>query len=94
MDARKKQRMRGEVVVKRDELLCGGVCFVHQLQVAGEVSDLERGQTVLARAEEIARTAQLEILLREREAVVRLRHDLEALAVVVALVVGDHGPHT
>ena len=81
--------MRGQVAVLREQLLRGGFCLVHQLKVAGEIRDLERGQTVLARAEKVTRTAQLQILLGDGKAVVGGGHRTQAVQIVVTRVVGD-----
>jgi len=75
------------VIVKEGE---GGVLGVlEEGHIAGEVGDLEGGETMLALAEEIAWAAEPEVLLGDLEAVIGFGHYLESGAGFLAVVIGD-----
>lgn len=58
----------------------------HQPRISREIRELERRQSMLPGAEEIARTALFEIRLRNREAVRRAAQSRKALFCILALV--------
>ena len=58
-----------EAGIVRDQELRFAARFFEKVAVALEVSDQERGQAVLLRAEEVSRATQLEVQFRELEAV-------------------------
>src|SRR6478672_11033302 len=58
-------------------------CLLEQSSVGAQPGEAELGQAGLARAEQLALAAQLEILLRELEAIRRLDERLQPLAGVV-----------
>ena len=75
--------------VEGEQRLRRALRLVKQLHVAGEVRHAQRRQTVLPRAEEVARAAQLQILLRQRKAALRAAHRVEPRFIVLAAVVGN-----
>src|SRR5262245_17276318 len=66
-----------------DERPCLAVRGLHDVAVAHEVAGAQLGQPGLPRPEEISRPAQLEVALRDREAVARRGHRLQPLARVI-----------
>ena len=68
----------GQLIVLRQQLSRGGLRLVQQQHIAVEIGDLQHGQTVLPLAEEIAGTPELQILLRDLEAVVGVRQGLQS----------------
>ena len=86
---RVQRRVSLQPRVEGEQRLRRALCLVKQLHVAGEVRHAQRRQTVLPRAEEVARAAQLQILLRQREAALRAAHRVEPRFIVLAAVVGN-----
>src|SRR5258706_9243277 len=66
-----------------DEPPCLTVRGLHDVPVANQIACSQRRQTRLARAEEISRTAELEVAFRDRKSIARPRHRLEPLASVI-----------
>ena len=56
---------------------------LHQLMIAQEIADTERGRAGLSGAEDITRTPQLQVLLGDHESVGGLSHHLQPLARLV-----------
>ena len=63
--------------------------FFQHDHVAAEIGNFQCGQTMLPLAEEITRSAQLEILLGDFEAVRGFRHNREPLAGIFIFIVGN-----
>ena len=64
------QQIAGETALG-DESPCLAVRLLHDVAIADEVAGAQLRQTRLARPEEIARAAQLEVFLGNRKPVVR-----------------------
>ena len=71
------------------EFLCRRLCLLQKGHIAGEICRTHGGQTVLTLPEEIAGTAEPQILLRDAKAVCGLRHDLETFLGFGISVIGQ-----
>src|SRR5206468_9240812 len=67
----------GELAVARDDGARLAARLLEQVRVAEQIDCAELGEPRLARAEELARAAQLQIDLGDAEAVVRRRHRVD-----------------
>src|SRR5687768_1596661 len=68
------------VAARSDERLGLVARCLQKIPIANDIANSECRDAVLPRAEELAGTAELEIPLRDQEAVRRLLHDREPLA--------------
>ncbi len=69
----------GKVRVGGQDRLGGLAGLVQEASVEGAVDPGHLRQTALARADEVPRAAQLQVLLRQQKAIAGLDHRLEAL---------------
>ena len=75
--------------VGREKFIRVGTREAEQLRVFEEVGDRERELAALRRAEELARAAQLEVLLADLKAVGGRGHDVEASCRVLGTRIAD-----
>src|SRR5262249_18051943 len=86
--AEASKRRGGELRVGFNQLLCVAAGFFDQRRVAVQVGDSQRWESVLPRAEQIARSAQTKVGLGQLEAVARFGKRVEPL---LGLVRGRRG---